>query len=199
MWYFDEWFNNVRFDRHISTFQNIWNAKDFEVWLGLGETSILDVICINIVAVLDIFANNTDLQLECNSVGSDDEITMIYANEVNCEVSLGVFQKAVKIHYMFAGYWHELVCIVCAHGNDNLLSWEVFGYHIDPRPGFIYITKYSLVDLLNLFIRKLRKVLLNFEDITDDFGRNLSIQRFAQFYSLLILARSVLTIKLRFF
>jgi len=49
----------------------------------------LDDICIDIVVVLDIFANNTDLQLGCNSVESDNETLMIYMNEVNHEISLG--------------------------------------------------------------------------------------------------------------
>jgi len=60
------------------------------VWvqLGLEETSILDIIHIDIIAVLDVFDNDTDFQLGCNSVRSDDEILMIYMNEVDCEISL---------------------------------------------------------------------------------------------------------------
>ena len=29
IWCFDEWFNNVGFDRHVSAFQDVWDAKDF--------------------------------------------------------------------------------------------------------------------------------------------------------------------------
>lgn len=82
----------------------------------------MDVICINIVTVLDIFANNTNLQLGCNSVGSDNETMMIYTNEVDHEISLGAFEKAVKIHYMFAGCQHKLVCIICVYEDNDLLS-----------------------------------------------------------------------------
>jgi len=53
--------------------------------------SVLNVICINIVAVLDVFANDTDFWLGCNSVRSDNEISMIYTNEVDHKISLGTF------------------------------------------------------------------------------------------------------------
>ena len=81
----------------------------------------MDVICINIVTVLDIFANNTNLQLGCNSVGSDNKTMMIYTNEVDYEISLGAFEKAVKIYYMFAGCQHKLVCIIRAYEDNDLL------------------------------------------------------------------------------
>jgi len=51
--------------------------------------SILDVTCIDIIVVFDIFANNIDLQLECNSIRSNNETSIIYMNEVNHEISLG--------------------------------------------------------------------------------------------------------------
>ena len=78
----------------------------------------MDVICINIVT---IFANNTNFQLGCNSVGSDNKTMMIYTNEVDYEISLGAFEKAVKIHYMFAGCQHKLVCIIRAYEDNDLL------------------------------------------------------------------------------
>ena len=52
--------------------------------------SNLDVICVDIIAVLDIFANNTDLWLGCNSVRSNDETLIIYMNEVGYKISLGI-------------------------------------------------------------------------------------------------------------
>ena len=67
----------------------------------MRESHILNIIGINIVTIFDIFANNTDVQWECNSVGSNDKTLIIYINEVNSEVRFSTSKSSVEISDMF--------------------------------------------------------------------------------------------------
>jgi len=78
MWCFDERFHDVR------------DTEDFEVWLRLRKASILDVICVNVVAVLDVCADNVYFQLGYNSIKYDNKALMISANKINHEINLGI-------------------------------------------------------------------------------------------------------------
>ena len=78
---------------------------------------------------------------------------MIHMDKVNREVRFNASQSMVEVHYMFAKVCHELVGVVCAHGNDNLFPRRAFSCHIDPRLEFVFIVKDGLVDFFDFFVR----------------------------------------------
>ena len=88
----------------------------------MRESHILNIIGINIVTIFDIFANNTDVQRKCNSVGSNDKTLIIYINEVNSEVRFSTSKSSVEISDMFTWSNHELISIAITHGHNNLLA-----------------------------------------------------------------------------
>ena len=104
------------------------------------------------VAILDIVVDNANFQGGCDSVRSNDETPMIYISKVNGEVRFSASQSMVEVRYMFVRVHYELVGIVCAHRNDNSFPRRVFSCHIDPRSGFVFIVKDSLVDFFNFFV-----------------------------------------------
>jgi len=117
----------------------------------------LNVSKVNVVAILDIVADNTNFQGEHDSVRSNDEILMIHMDKVNREVGFSTFQSMVEVCYIFVRVCHKLIGVVCAHGNDNLFLRRAFGHHIDPRLGFVFFAEDSLVDFFDFLFNNLGK------------------------------------------
>ena len=61
----------------------------------------MNIICINVITTLDIFANNTNIQQEHDSIGSNDKTSMINLNKVNREAQFSVLKKAVEVGDVF--------------------------------------------------------------------------------------------------
>jgi len=89
----------------------------------LGKTRILDIDGVDIVAILNIIADNTDFQWRGNFVWSDNETSMIYMNKVNREIRFGVSERLVEVRDMFARGKYELVSIICTYRDNDLFEW----------------------------------------------------------------------------
>ena len=120
VYWFDDYFHHFRVDRHISTFLDVWDTKNFQVQLWLRELCILNVIYINIITTLDIFANNTNVWQRYDSVRSNNKTSMINSNEVNREAQFSVLKRAVEVDNMFTWIYHDLVGITATHWYNNL-------------------------------------------------------------------------------
>ena len=112
----------------------------------------MNIVRVNVVAILDIVVDNANFQGGCDSVRSNNETLMIHMDKVNGEVGFSVSQSMVKVHYIFARVCHELVGIVHAHRNDNLFPRRAFSHHINPRLGFVFIVEDSLVNFFDFFV-----------------------------------------------
>jgi len=118
----------------------------------LWKSSILDIARVNVVAILDVVADNTNFQGGYDSVRSNNETLMIHMDKVNGEVRFSTSQSTVEVCYMFVRVHHKLIGIVYTYRNDNLFPRWAFGHHIDPRLGFVCFAEDSLVDFFNFFI-----------------------------------------------
>ena len=85
---------------------------------------------------------------------------MIHMDKINEEIRFSSSQSTVEVHYMFARVHYEFVGIVCTHRNDNLFPRRAFSHYIDPRLGFVFIVKNSLVDFFNFLFNNLGKFFL---------------------------------------
>ena len=198
MCWFDDHFHHFRVDRHVSTFFDIQDTENFQVQLWLRESCILNIICVNVVTILDIFADNTDVWQGCDSVESNNKTLMINSNEVNRETRFSVLKGAVEVSNMFTWIHHDLVGITATHWYNNLFSKWVFGYHINPGLGFVQYIEDWLVDLFGLLVRVFWEIFLDFKNNINVLQWDLSIRQFWSLCYLSNFARYILSVKFWF-
>ena len=76
-------FYYFRIDRSVCFFYEIENTKYFQIWFWLWELSVLNVIDIYIIGFFDIVVDDVYIWRRSDSVGCNNETSVIGMNEVN--------------------------------------------------------------------------------------------------------------------
>ena len=128
---FDNCFHHTRIYRHVSTLNEVQNTKYLQVRLGLGETSILDVIRVYQINVFHIFFNHIKIWLRCYLIGYNNKAMVVRAYEVYYGIWLDPLESLVEIDIMLAWIFHKYYNVLTTHRNNDLLLGRVLGSYVD--------------------------------------------------------------------